>query len=83
MRYLILLVALASLGSIAYGSFLLEENPSFAHKCIGFGTAGLFLLAMPLFLMTVGKGKKWKDYMLNEENIKKMRENQSNKDEIS
>ncbi|MEN8799274.1 MAG: hypothetical protein ABF293_08510 [Flavobacteriaceae bacterium] len=72
-RYILLIITLASLSAIAYGFFHLEEEPSFAHKYIGFGTLGLFLVAMPLFLLTAGRGKKMKDYMLTEENIRKMR----------
>ena len=45
-----------------------------AHKFIGFGTAGIFLLAMPIFLIGASKNKDVKDYMLTKENILKMRE---------
>jgi hypothetical protein len=72
-RYILLIITLGSLSAIAYGFFHLEEEPSLAHKYIGFGTLGLFLIAMPLFLLTVSRGKKMKDYMLTEENIRKMR----------
>ncbi|SDM15468.1 hypothetical protein [Kriegella aquimaris] len=72
MKYVVLLVVLASLSAIVYGFTIQEENVVLADKCIGFGTVGLFLLAMPLFLLSVSKGKKMKDYMLTEENILKM-----------
>ena len=72
-RYIILFITLASLSAIGIGFFHLEEEPPVAHKYIGFGTLGLFLIAMPLFLLTVSRGKKMKDYMLTEENIRKMR----------
>ncbi|MGB5693032.1 MAG: hypothetical protein WBM43_10530 [Flavobacteriaceae bacterium] len=72
-RYIIVIITLASLSAIAYGFINLEEEPSVAHKFIGFGTLGLFLIAMPLFLLTYSRGKKMKDYMLTEENIRKMR----------
>lgn len=74
MKYLIVLVVLAAFTSIGYGFTLKAENEALAHKFIGFGTLGLFFVAMPLFLYKESKGKKMKDYMLNEENIKKMRE---------
>jgi len=70
--YIVLFIVIASIGGIIYGFSLLEENPAFANKCIGFGTVGLFLIAMPLFLFKESKGKKVKDYMLTEENIRKM-----------
>lgn len=72
MKYIISLVLIASIVSIIYGFSIKEEDLILANKCIGFGTVGIFLVAMPLFLIKVSKGKKMKDYMLNEENIRKM-----------
>lgn len=72
MKYFILMVVLASAGAIIYGFQLQENDPDLANKYIGFGTVGLFLVAMPLFLISASKGKKVKDYMLTDENIKKM-----------
>ncbi|MCK0144281.1 hypothetical protein MWU78_01300 [Arenibacter sp. F26102] len=74
MKYIITLILLASLASIIYGFNINEENKALSDKCIGFGTVGIFLVAMPLFLIKVSKGKKMKDYMLTEENIKKMQD---------
>jgi len=74
LKYFIVFIVLASVGTIIYGFSLKAENLVLANKCIGFGTVGLFLVAMPLFLFKQSKGKKVKDYMLSEENIKKMRE---------
>ncbi|WP_149274091.1 cytochrome b family protein [Pareuzebyella sediminis] len=81
MKYLIILVTLASFASIIYGFSLETQDTVVAHKFIGFGTVGLFLLAMPLFLIKHSKGKKMKDYMLNEENIRKMRNKETEKPE--
>ena len=78
-RYIIIIITLASISAIGYGFFKLEEVPPVAHKFIGFGTVGLFLIAMPLFLLTYSKGKKMKDYMLTEENIRKMRSSRDKK----
>ncbi len=82
MKYFVLMVVLASAGAIIYGFQLQENDPDLANKYIGFGTVGLFLVAMPLFLISASKGKKVKDYMLTDENIKKMqgknRENTEN-----
>ncbi len=72
LKYIIVAILLASLGSIIYGFTVMEANPVIANKYIGFGTVGIFLIAMPLFLIKEGKGKKVKDYMLTEENIRKM-----------
>lgn len=74
LKYLITLILLASIASIIYGFSIKEEDLPFAHKCIGLGTVGIFLVAMPLFLIKESPGKKLKNYMLNEENIRKMRD---------
>lgn len=71
-KHIIVLVVLASATAIIYGFSIKESNLILANKCIGFGTVGLFLVAMPLFLLKESKGKKVKDYMLTDENIKKM-----------
>ena len=77
MKYVITLILLASITSIIYGFNINEENKALSDKCIGFGTVGIFLVAMPLFLITVSKGKKMKDYMLTEDNIRKMQGKQN------
>ncbi|NNE76576.1 MAG: hypothetical protein HKN31_05830 [Pricia sp.] len=81
MKYLIIAITLVSFGAIIYGFTLEQEDYILANKCIGFGTVGLFLVAMPLFLIKHSKGKKMKDYMLTEENILKMRERKGEKPE--
>jgi hypothetical protein len=78
-KYITILVTLASFASIIYGFTLVEETPSLGHKYIGGGTIGLFLLAMPLFLIRESRGKSFKNYMLNKENIEKMQEYQQKK----
>ena len=72
MKYFISLILIASVTAIIYGFTIQEEQLVLANKCIGFGTVGVFLIAMPLFLITVSKGKKMNDYMLTKENILKM-----------
>ena len=69
-----MLIVLASLGSIVYGFTLLEEAPVTGNKYIGFGVVGIFLLARPLVLIFESRGKKMKDYMLTDENIRKMKD---------
>ena len=72
MRYIILIIVIASFGLIIYGFSLDASLEALANKYIGSGTLGLFLIAMPLFLYTESKDKDFKDYMLNEENVRKM-----------
>nr|WP_298923031.1 hypothetical protein [uncultured Allomuricauda sp.] len=72
LKYIIVLIVLLSFSSIIYGFTIKEDNLATANKYIGFGTVGLFLIAMPLFLIKESKGKSMKDYMLTNENVKKM-----------
>lgn len=72
MRYLIVLTVLVSAGLIIYGFNLDESQQYVANKFIGSGTLVLFFVAMPLFLYKESKGKKFKDYMLTEESVRKM-----------
>ena len=72
-KYLIVVILIASFAAIIYGFQLKKTDEPSGHKFIGYGTLGIFLVAMPLFLIKESIGKKMKDYMLNEENIMKMR----------
>ncbi len=83
MRYIILLIVIASFGSIIYGFNLDDSQEALANKFIGFGTLGLFLIAMPLFLFVESKGKSFKNYMLTDENVRKMQGKPPRKSEDS
>ena len=72
MKYLITLLVLLSFGLMIYGFSLDDNEEDLANKYIGSGTVLLFLVAMPLFLIRESKGKKMNDYMLTEENVRKM-----------
>ena len=71
-KYIIVLILLASFAAIIYGFYIKTTDEFLANKYIGFGTVGIFLIAMPLFLFKESKGKQIKDYMLTKENIEKM-----------
>lgn len=71
MKYFIIFLFIATLGSIAMG-FIIESE--YSQKFIGFGVLGLFLLAFPLFAYYRWKDKDINDYLLTKENIDKMRE---------
>lgn len=79
LRYGLLVLFLGSLGLIIYGFTLKETDLGQANRYIGLGTVLIFLVTMPLFLVLESRNKQMKDYLLNEENILKMRENQSKK----
>lgn len=72
MKYIVSAIVLASIGAIIYGFTMDASQEALANKYIGSGTLGLFLLAMPLFLYKESKHRKMKDYMLTEENVRKM-----------
>ncbi|WP_460220116.1 hypothetical protein [Psychroserpens sp. MEBiC05023] len=76
MKYIILIAFLLSFGSILCGYFLDVE---YSQKLIGFGVTGIFLVVFPLFTYHRWKDKNVKDYMLTQENLEKMRENQREK----
>lgn len=72
MKYIIIAIVLISFGLIIYGFNLDVSQENLSHKYIGSGTLLLFLVAMPLFLINESKGKKFNDYMLTDENVRKM-----------
>lgn len=72
MRYFIIFIVLLSIGLIIYGYSMDEDQIELSHKFIGLGVVGLFLVAMPLFLIKESKGKNFKDYMLTDESVRKM-----------
>lgn len=79
LRTVLLLLFIGSLGLIVFGFTLPDERSNEANKYIGSGTVVIFLITMPLFLLLESRNKRMKDYLLNEENILKMRENEAKK----
>ena len=75
-KYLTLILFIASFGSILVGYFM-ESN--YSQKFIGFGVVSLFFLVFPLFSYYRWKDKDPKDYMLTKENLDKMRDNHKKK----
>lgn len=76
MKYLILILFIASAASIGWGFIDASE---YSQKFIGFGVVGLFFLVFPLFAYYRWKDKNLKDYMLTKENLDKMRDHQKDK----
>jgi membrane-associated protease RseP (regulator of RpoE activity) len=76
MKYLIIILFIASLGSIIAGYFL---EVSYSEKLIGFGVASLFIIVFPSFSYYRWKDKNLKDYMLTKENLDKMRQHKEDK----
>lgn len=71
--YIILAIVIASIASIIYGFTIQELEIAKGNKFIGIGTVGIFLIAMPIFLIKESKGKSMQKYMLTKENIEKMK----------
>lgn len=76
MKYVLIFLLIATLGSIAAG-FLLET--AYSQKLIGFGIMGIFFVLFPLFTYHRWKNKNLKDYMLTKENLDKMRDKEKYK----
>lgn len=76
MKFIIGFFFIASITSIILGYVL---NIAYSEKLIGFGVLGLFLIVIPLFSYHSWKDKDVKEYMLNKENLEKMREREKQK----
>jgi hypothetical protein len=70
MKYIIALFLIASLSCIIGG--ILFELP-YSEQLIGSGIVGLFFIVFPLFSWYRWKDRNVKDYLLNQENLEKMR----------
>ncbi|WP_370390075.1 hypothetical protein [uncultured Winogradskyella sp.] len=75
-KQITIIAFIAALASIVSG-YILEVE--YSQKLIGFGVAGLFFVVFPLFSYYRWKDKSFKDYMLTQENLDKMRESQKEK----
>jgi hypothetical protein len=73
LKIITLIALITSFASIICGFIL---NVDYSEKLIGFGVAGLFFVVFPLFSYYRWKDKDFKDYMLTQENIDKMKESQ-------
>lgn len=76
MKYIIWLFFIASVLCIICGYF---TDLNYSQKLIGFGVLGLFFIVMPLFTYHRWKDKDPKDYILNKENLDKMRDREGDK----
>jgi hypothetical protein len=70
-RWGILILFITAIVIILTG-FLLDLEPHVSNRLKGLGTVVIFFVVMPLFLLVESPGKKMRDYMLTEENIRKM-----------
>ena len=73
MKYVIRILFLAIIILVSYGYYLKNsgDHPT-GDKWVGIGILGASFVLMPIFIYHRWKNKKVKDYMLTEENLKKM-----------
>lgn len=81
MRIFINVLSLSILVGIVVGFLIKRNDILLGDRIVGISIlAGAFIL-MPAFLVYRSRGKKFKDYMLTNDNLKKMKEHQKNKRE--
>ncbi len=82
MKYIIRILFVAILASILVGYYFKNiGDHTTGDKFVGVAILAASFVLMPIFIYHRWKNKKVKDYMLTEENLKKMRDYQNKKDE--
>ena len=78
MRLLLYIFFITAAVLASYGFYIGQENLATSQLCIGLGITTLFFIWMPIFVYYRWKGKDVTKYMLNQENILKMRKYTNN-----
>ena len=78
MRFLLYIFLIAAVILASYGFYIGQEDLATSQLCIGLGVSTLFFIWMPTFVYYRWKGKDVTQYMLNQENILKMRKYTNN-----
>lgn len=73
LKIITFITLIASIACVICGYIM---DVDYSKKLIGFGILGIFFIVFPLFSYYRWKDKDPKDYMLTQDNIDKMRENQ-------
>ncbi|MGB1210361.1 hypothetical protein CLV86_1186 [Lacinutrix venerupis] len=76
MKYIIWFFFIITLISVICG---FAFDLAYSKKLIGYGVLGFFFIVIPLFSWYRWKDKNPKDYMLNKENLDKMRKREGDK----
>ncbi|MDH7448382.1 hypothetical protein [Aquimarina sp. 2201CG14-23] len=75
MKYVIRILFIAIIFLVGIGYYYKNTGDHLTgDKWVGLGILGASFILMPLFIYHRWKNKKVKDYMLTEENLKKMRD---------
>ena len=80
MKYFLTILLIAIIVGLGIGHYLKTEDPETGNLIIGVSISTLFFVLMPLFIYHRWKNRDVKDYMLNKENIEKMRDYTDTKD---
>ena len=78
MRLLLYTLFFTAVLFAGYGFYIGQENLAKSHLCIGLGVTTLFFVWMPTFIYHHWRTKDFKKYMLNQENILKIRKYTNN-----
>jgi len=78
MRLLLYILFFTAVVFAGYGFYIGQENLATSQLCIGLGVTTLFFVWMPTFVYHHWRSKDVKRYMLNQENILKMRKYTNN-----
>ncbi len=74
MKRLLQILFIAILVAFIIGIYIQPDNLKAGNLIIGISLVAAFFILMPLFIYHRWKDKKVEDYMLNKENIMKMKE---------
>lgn len=74
MKYFLVVLLVLILVGLGYGFYIKSVEPANGDLFIGLSMVALFFVLMPTFIYHRWKNKNVKDYMLNKENIEKMRD---------
>ena len=78
MRLLLYIFFITAVILASYGFYIGQEDLATSQLFIGLGITTLFFIWMPIFVYYRWKGKDVTKYMLNQENILKMRKYTNN-----
>ena len=82
MKKIILILFICIIAAIVYGFYKKNTGEELTgDRIIGISVLATAFVFMPLFIYHNAKGKKMKDYMLTEENLKKMRKKNDSESE--
>lgn len=81
MRIFINILSLIILIGIIVGFIIKRNDILMGDRIVGISILGGAFILMPAFIYYRSKGKQFKDYMLTNENLKKMKDHQKDKRE--